>query len=246
MAQNFWKTVNQVIEKADILLEVIDARDVATTRNIEIENKVEKSGKLLIYVLNKCDLVDKGDIEKIKRTLKPCVFVSAKEYHGFKMLKDRIIIEGKRLGFNVPRVGVLGYPNMGKSSIINVLKGKKSARTSAESGFTKGKQLIVTRQMHFIDTPGVIPYKEKDEINHAITGINTKIKEPDIIILQILEEYPGIIEEHYGVETIKDIDETLNQIAIKLNYLVKGGMGDINRVSKRILKDFQSGEINLK
>ncbi|MBI5881377.1 GTPase, partial [archaeon] len=60
---NYWKLVNDVIREADILLEILDGRSIDETRNIEIEDKVKKSGKVLIYVINKCDLVDKDKME---------------------------------------------------------------------------------------------------------------------------------------------------------------------------------------
>ena len=74
---NFLKIVNQVIRDSDIILEVLDERFVEKTRNIEIENKVKKEGKQLIYVINKCDLVDRIALEKkYKKNLFPCVYVT--------------------------------------------------------------------------------------------------------------------------------------------------------------------------
>ena len=63
---SFWNIVNKVIRESDILLEVLDARMVKETRNKEIEDKVKKSGKILIYVINKCDLVEKPTLERYK------------------------------------------------------------------------------------------------------------------------------------------------------------------------------------
>ena len=148
---NYWRLVNKVIDSASILLEILDARNVDETRNKEIENKVAKSGKVLIYVINKCDLVEKDDVEKISKTLHPCVFVSAKEMLGTRLLRQEIMKNAPKDKFSV---GVLGYPNTGKSSIINALKGRASAPTSPVSGYTKGIQLIkITQRMYLIDTP---------------------------------------------------------------------------------------------
>ena len=245
MPKNFWKTVNKVIEQADIILEVVDARDVDGTRNKEIEDKVKKKGKVLISVLNKCDLADKRDLEKIKKRLKKCVFVSCKEYHGFKMLKEAIMIEANGLKIDKPRVGVLGYPNMGKSSVINALKGSKAARTSAESGYTKGKQFIAARSIKLIDTPGVIPYKEKGELKYALMGITTKVKDADLVVMQFMEEQEGVLEKYYNVDVEKDKEGTLEKITLKLNFLKKGGLPDIKRGAEAILKDLQRGKIKI-
>ena len=93
MGKNFWAVVAGVISKADILLEIVDARAVEQTRNVEIEERVKNSGKPLIYVLNKCDLADKDKLDEIKKTLIPSVFISCKTYHGINLLKERILKE---------------------------------------------------------------------------------------------------------------------------------------------------------
>ena len=245
MPSNFWDAVNGVIKEADILLEVVDARRIDETRNVEIEEKVRRSGKALIFVFNKCDLADVAMLEHKKKELFPSVFVSSKEYHGIKMLYERIMIEAKRMGIKKPRVGVLGYPNMGKSSLINALNGAGRARTSAESGFTKGKQYVNAKGILLIDTPGVIPYGEKDELKSFITGINTRIKDPETAILKVMEEYPGAIEKAYEVEAGEDLEDNLEEIAKKLNLLLRGGKPDTRRTAERVLKDVRSGNISI-
>jgi ribosome biogenesis GTPase A len=241
----FWKAVNDVIREANILLEIIDARDVAGTRNPEIEDKIRHAGKIMIYVLNKCDLADQKELEKVKKTLSPCVFVSCKDYHGIKMLRERIIIEGKRLGDEKIVVGVLGYPNMGKSSVINALNGMGKAKVSSKSGFTRGKQYITARGFVMIDTPGVIPYMEKDAVKHSISGIKTETKDPEGDVLRIMEARPGLIENHYGVALSEDKEESLEAVCVKLNLLLKGGKPDMFKASQRILRELRSGIIKI-
>jgi len=239
----FWRAVNTVIKDADILLEVVDARSVDETRNLEIEDKVRRAGKVLIYVLNKCDLADQKQLEKVKKTMSPCVFVSCKDYHGIRMLREKILIAGKRIGVERPRVGVLGYPNMGKSSVINALNGAGKARVSSTSGFTKGAQHINARGFVLIDTPGVIPYLEKDVVKHAITGIITDSKDPEEDVLKIMESKIGLIENHYGVPIVEDKEESLEAICRKLNLLIKGGKADTFKASQSILKALRDGTI---
>jgi ribosome biogenesis GTPase A len=234
------------MREADILLEIIDARAISDTRNIEIEDKVRSKGKPLIFVLNKCDLVaDRDSLDAAKKMLHPCAFVSAKEYHGMNMLRERIMIEAKRIGVQVPKVGVLGYPNMGKSSIINALNGGASASVSSESGHTKGKQYIRARNINLIDTPGVIPYKEGHDVKNSITGIKTDSKDPEGDLLLVMEKLPGIIEGYYGVEVDEDKEASLESIGRKLNLLKKGGTPDTTRTAKRILLDLRIGKIKI-
>jgi len=164
----FWRILSSVVEKADVLLMVLDARMVAESRNEEIEEKVSGLGKPLIFVINKCDLVERAVLERWKRTLSPCVFVSATKYHGLAMLRERILIEAKRSStekgmriLDKVRVGVLGYPNVGKSALINAMTGRGAAKTSPHSGFTRASKFIAKGALIFIDTPGVIPLEEQ-------------------------------------------------------------------------------------
>src|SRR3989338_5858346 len=152
---NFWAIVKEVINKSDLLLEILDARFVEETRNIELEDRIREAGKEFIFVINKCDLVSQNYLNKEKQRLSkiaPCVFVSSIMRLGTKMLRDEINnhIRGDRI-----KVGVVGYPNVGKSSVINVLKGRHSAPTSSYSGYTKGlRDVNVTSKITMVDTPG--------------------------------------------------------------------------------------------
>ncbi len=248
---NFWQLVNKVIREADVLLLLLDARLVEKTRNMEIEDKVRKAGKVLIYVITKSDLVDKQDVEKYKKTLKPCVFVSAVKHHGTTILRERILIEAQKAKVIVDnrglvRVGVLGYPNVGKSTLINALSGRRAAPTSSMSGYTTGVQNIrIDNRILLVDTPGVIPYMEKDLSKHAAIGTRdySKIKDPDVVIMDMMIEFPGKIEKHCGVEVSDDKEETLDRIARKRQLLMKGNKPDILRASKILLKEWQEGKI---
>lgn len=245
---NFWNVVNKVIFEADILLLVMDSRLSFETRNVEVENKIKKSKKPFLYVLTKCDLISQADSELLKKSIKPSIFVSSKEYHGLKLLREKLIVLGKQ---NYPEkkyytIGVLGYPNVGKSSLINALNGRSAAGVSSTSGFTKGVQRIrADNKIVFLDTPGVVPYSEKNQEKHAIIGTTdyNKAKDPDLSVLKLLESFPGKIESFYGVREDLDDEEKLEFIAKKMNILKSGGLPDIDRISRKILKDWQEGKI---
>jgi hypothetical protein len=241
--------VNRVIADADILLLVLDARMAQETRNLEIEDKVRAAGKPIIFVLNKCDLVDKHVVEQYKRMVPNSIFISAKMHLGTVMLREKILATAGRFGkMSGIRVGVLGYPNVGKSSLINALKGKSAAKTSSISGYTRHIQKIRTSKIVLLDTPGVIPYKEKDGFKHNIIGTidASKEKYPDIVAVSLMNAFPGAIENCYDVELITDKEKTLENIAIKRNMVIKGSKPDIIRAAKMILKDWQTGDITAK
>lgn len=239
---NFWRIVNEIIREADIILEVLDARMIEETRNEEVENKVKKADKKLIYVLNKCDLVDKKELEKKKKALKlnPCIFVSSTEFLGTTLLRREILKQNKG---EPCTVGVLGYPNTGKSSLINALAGRGGAKTGQEAGKTRGRQHIrVDKKILLIDTPGVLPYKQDDEIRLSIIGSKNpqNVKDPDLVAMKIIEISNA--KEYYNVEGC-DSELILENIGLKLKKMKKGGEVDIRNTSIKIIQDWQKGKI---
>jgi hypothetical protein len=246
--------IDSILHEADIILEILDARFIEKTRNLEMEKKVKSMDKRLIYVFNKSDLVDiqkfKSDIEI--QDLIPHILISTKERNGAGFLKKMIKIEAKRLKKSIVNVGVIGYPNTGKSSLINFLVGRSSARTSSEAGYTKGIQKIKLSQgLYLIDTPGIIPSYEKSKTNQELVAKHLQIgattwdrtKNPDMAVLKLMQDYPGILEKHYQVDVKGDSEELIEQLGQRLHYLVKGGEIDEMRTAKHILKDWQEGKI---
>lgn len=238
----FWKDVNKVIKEADLVIEVLDARMIEESRNWEIEEKIKRAGKKIIYVINKSDLVNKTKLEQTKKKLKPSVFISSREHLGTTILKKKILelAQGKKV-----LVGVVGYPNVGKSSLINSLAGKGKARTSPESGYTKGRQLIkVDNKISLLDTPGVFPKKEKDLTKHFLMGAvdYSKIKDPETAALKLIEENQELIKKHYHLiaETPEGI---LEEIAFRFQKLIKGGEANFDAAARFLLKAWQTGKI---
>lgn len=252
----FPKIVADVIRTSDIVLEVLDARFIDKTRNQDVEDLVKKQGKKLIYILNKADLID---INELKQNydllgLGSYVLFSCKSKIGRKRLKDRLKIEVKKmkLGDIQARIGIIGYPNTGKSSLINVLAGRKGAGTSAESGYTKVMQKIrFTKDILILDTPGVFQEKENPESSvidlkkHAQIGIKTfaNVKEPQLIILSLLQQYPNKLEKFYQIEANGDSDLFLQELGKRKNFIRKGNLIDTDRTARYVLKDWQAGKI---
>ena len=240
--KNFWGIVNHVVKQADIILLVLDARFPEQTDNPEL---IEKAGeKDIIYVLNKADLVERKTLERLKKKYPNCIYISSKEHQGTTMLLHKIleIAQGQKVS-----VGVVGYPNTGKSSVINALKGRKSASTSPHSGHTKAKQLIkITDNVYLIDTPGVLPYMERDKIKLAMIGAEdfTKTKDPDLAAMELIKNKKKMICKFYGVKESAP-EKVIEHIEIKYKRLSKGGKANINETARIILRDWQKGKITL-
>ena len=248
--------IDQVINEADIVLEILDSRFIETTRNIEIERKIKDLGKILIYIFNKSDLVDIGKLKTDQDLgeLKPNMFFSSINRKGSATLRRLIKMQVKKIKKDIVNIGVIGYPNTGKSSMINLLVGRSIAKTSSEAGFTKGIQKIkISDGVYLIDTPGIIPVEEKVHGDRKLLAKHSKIgavtwykaKDPDVIVFEIMKEYPGVLESHYGIHAEGDVETLIEKLGRRLHYLKKGDEVDEDRTAKHILREWQEGKIRV-
>ena len=152
------------------------------------------------------------------------------------------------------RFMVLGIPNVGKSSFINRLAGRKAAETSDRPGVTRGKQWInLPSGIQLLDTPGILwPKFESEQVGLALawTGaINDNILDVELVASRLLERmrelYPGAIEERYKFSPDKDAPgyELLEQAGRKRGFLVSGGEVNTERMARLLLDEFRSGKL---
>lgn len=212
--------------------------------------------KTLIYVMNKSDLVDVSQLEdEIEgKKLFPYVIVSCKQRNGTKRLRDHIKVIARKMNIRDRdvTVGVVGYPNTGKSSLINVLIGKSSARTGKEAGFTKGLQKIrLSAGIMVYDTPGVVPIWEDSTkrrsalAKHAKISVRTwdKLKDPEFVVHALMQEYPGLFEKFYNIDAKGNAEVLLDILGKQRKMLVKGGEVNMDKTSRIIIKDWQEAKI---
>jgi len=246
----FPEVVVKVLNDSDIILEVLDSRFISDTQNPELEAEIKRKNKKIIYVINKSDL----GLAKQKILIKPHVIVSCRERKGIKALRDKIKFTAKLFSKERTTVGVIGYPNTGKSSLINLLIGKKSAPSSSQAGYTKGVQkLKLAPNIMLLDSPGVIPKEEYTTIKsrklakHAKIGAKTytQVKDPEAIIAEFIKEFPGTLEKYYNITTKGNSEYLIEKLGRKLHYLKKGNQVNYDRVSREILKDWQQGKIKI-
>jgi hypothetical protein len=252
----FWRIVDRVIYESDILLEVIDARMPDLTRNKKVENKIRRERKFLIIVINKSDLITRkmrmNFLQKFQSN--EVIFVSCKNRTGISTLKKMISeLAKKRQHWNYTKVGVIGYPNTGKSSVINVLVRKSVAKTSPIAGLTRGVQFIRGEgKIMFLDTPGVMPLDEKDETEQALMSVidPNKLVNSDLAAMRIIQLFldynKSSLKKFYDVKIeTDDTFEILLEIGKRKNFLRKGGKVDEVRTALTIIRDWQRGSLLL-
>lgn len=240
--------LKRIIREANVVIEVIDARDPDGTRLPEIERRIGNNG--LIVVANKADLVvGKERIEDLKeRGIMP-FSARTRDAGSGRMALMRAI--AAKAGHAKPRVAVVGYPNVGKSSIVNLLALGARARVSPVAGTTRSVQWIVTRSppVFLMDSPGVFPPKEEEcsGVDRLVRGfVNVEdTHDPEASADSFIGKYGGKkewqdwIKSEFGLKAGQECgqaSEILEAIAIRRGWLLKGGMPDRDRAARALLR----------
>ncbi|SFP89689.1 ribosome biogenesis GTPase A [Butyrivibrio proteoclasticus] len=268
------RMMQENIKLIDIIIEVVDARIPAASRNPDIDELGKNKFRLI--VLNKSDLADSLVTKKWKEFYEnQGLFVmemNSKTGNEAGKVKDLVqkacaekIERDKKRGIvgRPIRAMVAGIPNVGKSTFINKLAGKASAKTGNKPGVTKGKQWItLSKSMQLLDTPGILWPKFEDEqvgFRLALIGSmndeNLDVAELACELIKNLEKnYPEAIFEKYSItkEQLAELEEdqystpasrVLSAIAINRKCLLSGGNPDISRAAALLLDDFRNGRL---
>ena len=250
-----WRDLDTLISEADVVLEVVEARNPIATRCRIVENMVKRKGKDLVVVLNKCDLVPMRVCRAWVEYLRSVEGLTAICFSS-KIRETRRDLKKLIKSFsttNPTLIAVVGYPKVGKSSLINALKGKNSASTSpypGSPGYTKVSQRYkIAPGIYLIDTPGVIPVHSDDiELQIRARPIE-KIGNPVILasklILYIIENNRYAFKEAYGIDSTEPI-EILESLARHRGWFVgKDKELNISEAAKAIIRDYLRGRIRM-
>ncbi|MCR4612307.1 MAG: ribosome biogenesis GTPase YlqF [Lachnospiraceae bacterium] len=257
------RQMREDIKLIDIVIEIVDARIVLSSRNPDIDSLANNKSRLI--VLNKSDLADSNRTAYYKDYFtKKGFFVASIDSRKKNDTKSvgKIIEKAceekrerdKKRGIkNRPlRAMVVGIPNVGKSTFINSFAGKAATKTGNKPGVTKGKQWIrLNKNVELLDTPGILwPKFEDESIGFKIAcigSINDNIIDNSELTIglinYIIENYPGMIESRYNVDESLDINDIINAIAINRNCIQKGDKKDYNKTYNIIIDEFRSGKI---
>lgn len=276
--KTYYKEFKKVVDAADVILEVLDARDPLGCRCARIERQVlaAGAGKRLVLILNKVDLVPQEVVAKWLAFLRndfPTMAFKASTQAQATRLKQHAgdAVGGKNSAASACfgaapllsllgnysrsldirtgiKVGVVGYPNVGKSSIINSLKRSRVCGVGASAGFTKVCQEIsLDKHVKLIDSPGIV-FADSETGNDLILRNCVKLEsmadpiEPVEAILNRCD--PAKIMEKYMVPEFTNVTEFLQHLARRLGKLKKGGVPDIGDAARVILQDWNCGKIS--
>lgn len=261
------KTRRQIeadLKQVDAVCEIVDARIPMSSRNPDIDAIC--GSKPRIIVLNRMDLADPNATQKWKNYFKnrgiAVIATDCKSKRGIAdftpaarmACAEKLERDAKR-GMNRPiRVMVVGIPNVGKSTLINQISGRKGAKAENRPGVTRGKQWVtVDSGLQLLDTPGILwPKFEDPEVGMmlAYTGAVKEgvidLEELACRLMELLHKYyPQTLIERYKLEAPAGTPgwELIEMAGRKRGYLVSGGEVNTERMSKVLVDEFRSGKL---
>lgn len=261
------RLINENIDKVDIIYEVIDARIPLSSKikDSDIENLINKKPRILI--MTKSDLCDLSKtnlwVKYYENVGYKVVLVDLINNKGVSKILDvtNLLLkdidekrEAKGLNKRRYRALIIGIPNVGKSTLINRLVGKKAAVTGNKPGVTKSLSWIrINNNVDLLDSPGILwPKLENEEESYNLASFSA-IKEEVLpkgkvacyILDTMYKKYKDNLKERYGIDAfdIDDVIPTYDIIGKKRGCLIKGGEVDYDKVSNLIINDLKEGRL---
>ncbi|KAG2176457.1 hypothetical protein INT43_005697 [Umbelopsis isabellina] len=279
----YFREFRKVLEHADVVLEVLDARDPLGCRTRHVERMIMDSGlsKKIILVLNKIDLVPRENVEswlKYLRNEYPAIAFKASTQSQRRNLSqsnmsadianqdmlnsseclgaDQLIKLLKNYCRNLNMktsitVGVIGYPNVGKSSVINSLKRSKVCGVGSTPGFTKvAQQITLDKNIKLLDCPGIVfaaqgHNGESDAEVLLRNCVKVELLDDPITPVQVIVSRCSMeqLMAMYEIPPFNDVHDFLVRLALQRGKLKKGGIPDTHLVARAVLQDWNGGKI---
>ncbi len=259
------RMMTESVKLVDVVCEIADARIPISSRNPELDSLL--AGRPRLLVLNRTDLADPAVTKLWAAHFRsegvPVIETDSRSGRGVNgflpavrsLLSERIAaLEAKGQGGRALRAMVVGVPNVGKSTFINKLAGRKAAIASDRPGVTRGKQWItVGSSLELLDTPGLLwPKLDGENVGEhlAFTGaVKDQILDIEAIAAHLLawlaKNYPELVTARYKITPSEDLAgwELLEMAARKRGFLISGGEVDTERMSNILLDEFRGGVI---
>ena len=259
------RMIEENLSHVDAVCEVLDARIPDASGNPDIKHLSE--GKPRLVVLNRCDLADpsatalwRSYLEESGVAVLETDARSGKGVNAFVPAVRRLLAEKLRTyeekgqGGRALRIMILGIPNVGKSTLINKIAGRKAALASDRPGVTRGKQWIsLSEGIDLLDTPGILwPKFDSQEVGEllAVTNaIKTEVFDVETLaanfMLRLRELYPDALRERYKFAPSPDANgyELLEAAAQKRGFLISRGEADLNRMATTLLNEYHEGKL---
>merc|ERR1712226_89528 len=256
-SKRIWGELYKVIDSSDVILNILDARDPEGTRCKHIENylKREKPHKHLVYILNKADLVPPWITQKWVAILskeRPTLAFHAGRFEKpfgkgalISLLRQFGKLHSDKKNISV---GLAGYPNVGKSSVINALRNKKVCNVAPIPGETKVWQYItLMKNIYLVDCPGVVYNHSTDsDTDTVLKGVirTQYLESPEDYIPKVLSRVKDEhVKRQYQIASWESPLDFLEKLAKKTGKLLKGGDPDTVAVGKMVLNDWQRGKL---
>ncbi|KAG0588334.1 hypothetical protein KC19_2G235500 [Ceratodon purpureus] len=254
-SKRIWGELYKVIDSSDVVIQVLDARDPMGTRCRHLEKHLRENckHKHLILLLNKCDLIPswatKGWLHVLSREFPTLAFhASVTNPFGkgslLSLLRQLARLKSDKQAISV---GFVGYPNVGKSSVINTLRTKLVCKVAPIPGETKVWQYItLTKRIFLIDCPGVVYHSTDSETDIVLKGVvrvgNLEDATEHIgeVLSRVKKDY---LVRAYRVKEWEDDNDFLTQLCRITGKLLKGGEPDLKTAAKMVLHDWVRGRI---